>query len=138
MASFFDAFTELDEDTLDEVTTKLLPPIESREHASEFYAVWILHLFSKNEGWNSASSLIRIFQQTQSEAVRRYAALALAKSGSRPEVMSAMRSFKNSAPLVRSALLKASEKLGADERKFKMKSLDLQNVMERLFAGRQA
>ena len=137
VASFFDAFTELDEDTLDEVTGKLLAPIESREHASEFYAVWILDLFSKNEGWNSASSLIRIFQQTQSEAVRRYAALALAKSGSRPEVMSAMRSFKSSAPLVRSALLKASEKLGADERKFKMKSLDLVNLMERLLAGRQ-
>jgi hypothetical protein len=137
LGRFFEAFTDLDEDLQKEVTEKLLEPIERREHASEYYAVWILNLFFHHEGWNNAASIARIYQQTESQAVKRYAALAISKSGTRAEALMAMRSFRNSTPLVRSALLRASEKLGADERRFKMKSLELENLMERLLAGLQ-
>jgi hypothetical protein len=134
---FFQEFTSLKEPIQKQVTEKLLEPIENREHASEYYAVWILNLFFHHEGWNNAASLIRIFQQAESQAVKRYAALALSKSGTRAEVLMAMRSFNNSTSFVRSALLMASEKLGADERKYKMKSLELYNLVERLLAGFQ-
>jgi hypothetical protein len=117
------------------VTERLLKPIEELEHASEYYAVWILNLFFHHQGWNNAETLGRIFQETQSQAVKRYAALALSKSGTRAEALFAMRSFRNSTPLVRSALLKTSGKMGSDERKFQMKSLILENLMERLLAG---
>ena len=137
LGRFFEAFTDLDKDLQEEVTEKLLEPIESREHASEYYAVWILNLFFHHAGWNNAAAIARIYQQTESQAVKRYAALALSKSGTRAEALMVMRSFRNSTPLVRSALLRASEKLGADERRFKMKSLELKNLMERLLAGLQ-
>src|SRR5260370_2987152 len=75
VARFFEAFTELDENLQEEVTKKLLEPIESREHASEYYAVWILNLFFHHEGWNHAASLIRIYQHTESQALKPHATL---------------------------------------------------------------
>jgi hypothetical protein len=135
IARFFSAFDKLEDGTIRDVTNRLLLPIETSQHVSEYYAVWILNLFYEKKGWNHAPRLARIYAETQSDAVKRYAALALSTSGTRAEALTVMRTFRSSAPLVRSALLLASSNLGRDERKFAIKSLQLRNLLERLLGG---
>ena len=135
IARFFSAFDQLEEGLKADVTNRLLLPIETSQHVSEYYAVWILSLFFERKTWNHAPRLARIFAEAESDAVRRYSALALSTSGTRAEALTSMRSFRNSPPLVRSALLLASVNLGRDERKFTMKSLQLNNLLERLIAS---
>jgi hypothetical protein len=132
---FFSAFDQLDVALRDDVTNRLLVPIETMQHVSEYYAVWILSLFSEKKNWNNAPRLARIFVEAQSDAVKRYAVLALSTSGTRAESIMAMRSFRGSVPMVRTALLSASVNLGRDERRFMMKSLQLTNLLERIIAA---
>lgn len=135
VARFFNAFDQLDEALKEDITNRLLLPIEVNEHVSEYYAVWILNLFFEIKNWNHAPRLARIFAEAQTNAVKRYAALALATSGTRAEAMMAMRSFRSALPLARTALLLASVNLGRDERKFMVKSLQLQDQLERILGS---
>src|SRR4051794_6510933 len=99
---------------------KLLAPILAAgdEQAPEFYSIWILDLFRSNSAWNQAPSIARVFRETQSQAVKRYAALALAATGTRSEALTFKDAIHSAEPLTRSALLQASTKLGADERQY--------------------
>ena len=111
---------------------KLLAPILAArdKQAPEFYSIWILDLFQFDPAWNQAISLGKIFRETQSQAVKRYAALAISASGTRSEALSFKEAFHSGEPLTRSALLKASQKLGADERKHWVKKLKLSSFEE--------
>jgi hypothetical protein len=135
IARFFSAFDRLDDALKEDITNRLLLPIETDKHVSEYYAVWILNLFFERRTWNHAPRLARIFAETLSPAVKRFSALALSTSGTRAEAITAMRAFRGSLPLVRSALLLASVNLGRDERKFTMKSLQMSNHLERVLAN---
>lgn len=135
VARFFGAFDALGDRVRRDIANRLLLPIETSQHVSEYYAVWILSLFFDKQDWNNAPRLARIFSTTQSEAVQRFAALALATSGTRAEALTAMRSFRGAVPLLRSAILFASKNLGRDERKYTMKSLQLENLLERTLAA---
>lgn len=97
---------------------KLLAPIlaSGDEQAPEFYSIWILDLFRISASWNEAATLARIFRQTQSQAVRRYAALAQSTNGTRSGALSYKDAFHSAEPLARTAMLLASRKLGQDER----------------------
>jgi hypothetical protein len=135
VARFFSAFDQLEVALREDITNRLLLPIETSEHASEYYTVWILNLFFEIKNWNHAPRLARIYAEAQTDAVRRYAALALSTSGTRAEAMMAMRSFRAALPLVRTALLLVSVNLGRDERKFMIKSLPLRDQLERILGG---
>jgi hypothetical protein len=135
IARFFSAFDQLEDALKDDIANRLLLPIETGKHVSEYYAVWILNLFFERKTWNHAPRLARIYAEAQTEAVKRFSALALSTSGTRAEAVTAMRSFRSSTPLVRTALLFESVNLGSDERKFIMKSLQLGNHLERLLAS---
>lgn len=135
VAKFFSAFDRLEVTLRNQVADRLLTQIEEGSRASEFYAVWILNLFFEKRDWNHATRLARIFTETQSNSVRRYASLALSTSGTRAEALVAMRSFRSALPLVRTSLLLASANLGRDERKFTLRSLQLHDLLERTLAS---
>jgi len=117
--AFFRNVGKLDAKTTKHCARQLLRPILAgkNENAPEFYSMWILDLFRLKPDWNEAASLAKIFRTSQSPAVRRYAALALASTGSRSEAIDLKDAFTGSESLTRSALLLATKKLGADERK---------------------
>jgi hypothetical protein len=105
------------------------------DQAPEFYAMWLLDLFRLKPDWNEAANLAKIFRDAQSQAVRRYSALALSSTGSRSEAIDLMEAFSGAEPLTRSALLLASKRLGADERKHWIKRLDLSSFEQFLLAN---
>ena len=82
VASFFKQFTSLDKRVRGKIAKSLLAPILSHEKAPpEYYCIWILSLFHDLPSWNHAQDLLRIFRETSSDTIRRFAALALATSG---------------------------------------------------------
>jgi hypothetical protein len=125
--SFFRNIEPIESKLRKRCAESLLAPILAAgdERAPEFYSIWILNLFQFSPNWNQSISLGKVFREAQSQAVRRYAALALSGSGTRSEALSFKDAFHSSEPLTRSALLKASKKLGSDERKHWLKKLDL-------------
>lgn len=79
VASFFKEFSALDQQTREHVAKVLLTPILDSNSVppSEYYCIWILSLFHYHRDWNYAETLLRIFRETHSDAVRRYAAWRL-------------------------------------------------------------
>lgn len=94
VAAFFKEFSELDHTTRKEAAQALLAPILNPRgpRPSEFYSIWVLSIFQHQREWNHADDLLRIFRETSSDAVRRFAALALAQCGSRPQAV-AMKDY---------------------------------------------
>lgn len=125
--AFFRNVEPIDASTRKMCGAKLLAPIiaSGDAQAPEFYAIWILDLFGTNAAWNQANELGTVFKTTPSQAVRRYAALALSASGRRSQALSFKDAFQSSEPLTRLALLRGSRKLGADERKHWLERVQL-------------
>jgi hypothetical protein len=134
VAAFFGEFKNLDEAKYQEIGAALLRPLNEAEDTrpSEFYTIWALHIFSTHERWGHGEDLLRVFRETSSDVTRRYAALALATSGSRAQAVKIKEYMSAGSPLCRTAMLLATAKLGADERKFLRKSLHLSDPLERL------
>jgi hypothetical protein len=125
--AFFRNIEPIDPSVRKRCAKELLAPIlaSGDAQAPEFYAIWILDLFGRNANWNQAIDLGSVFSTAPSQAVRRYAALALSASGNRSQALSFKEAFQSSEPLTRLALLQGSRKLGADERKYWLKRSDL-------------
>lgn len=81
--------------------------LKSIHEVSEFdhYAVWILEIFGKDDRWGCVDDLVCLFRVTESDVVRRYSALAVAKAGHGERLMADWGA--SDAPLVRLAMLKA-------------------------------
>lgn len=136
VSAFFKEFKGLEPSEYERIGSVLLGPVlnDAETRASEFYVIWILDIFAQHELWDHGDELLRIFRQTSSDTVRRYAALALAKSGSRSQALAMKEYLSSSSPLSRTAMLLATAKLGTDERKFLRKSLRLTDSLEKLCA----
>ncbi len=134
VASFFSKFTALDEQTRHQIADALLNPIlnDREAHPSEYYSIWALSVFQPGSDWDHADKLIRIFRETSSDAVRRYAALALAAVGTRAEAVALREYLPTGSSLSRTAMLLATGKLGRDERKHLRQSLGLSDSLEKL------
>ncbi len=115
------------------IADSLLKPIlpTQRYRAPEYYAVWILDLFANHAAWNHASQLLHIFRDTQSQTIKRYAALAIGNCGSRSEALVFKEHIAAATPLTRTAILIASAKLPRDERTHWRKSLTLSDPLEK-------
>jgi hypothetical protein len=137
IAAFFKGFSELEVTVRTNVANSLLNPILDNDNVkpSEYYCIWILSLFHHHEDWNHAKSLLRIFRETNSDAIRRYAALALSTSGTRPEAIHTPKYLSSASPLSRTAIFLATEKMGTDERKYLRQSLRLNDPLEKLCAS---
>jgi hypothetical protein len=80
--------------------------------------MWMLWLFSTSADWNHTRDIVQLFQLlTSSEVLKRYAALAIAKGGSRSEALIVKDDFSAASDMLKLAILKASHKLGNDERR---------------------
>lgn len=136
VAAFFKEFKNLEKQQYTEIGTALLGPLlHGREtRPSEFYAIWILHVFAQDERWEHGEELLRVFRETNSDVIRRYSALALAKSGSRAQAVTIKEYLSSGSPQCRTAMLLATAKLGTDERKFFKKSLHLNDAFEKICA----
>jgi hypothetical protein len=87
--AFFREFEHLPARQKKKIADALLKPIlpTQRYRAPEYYAIWILDLFAHHAAWNHASQLLHIFRDTQSQTIKRYAALAIGNCGSRSEAL---------------------------------------------------
>jgi Reverse transcriptase (RNA-dependent DNA polymerase) len=125
---FFLDFDQLAAIEQKKVAESLLEPILGSKNLSDppiFYSVWILDIFAHGDGWNHADKLLSIFANTQSDVIRRYAALALGKVGKRAHAVAFRDHFEAASPLTRSAMLLASKVFGSDERAHWKKKLKL-------------
>ncbi len=134
VAAFFKDFKNLEDEQYKEIGTALLRPLlhATETRPSEFYAIWILHVFGQDDRWNHGEDLLRIFRETSSDVVRRYSALALARSGSRAQAVAIKEYLNSGSSQCRTAMLLATAILGLDERKFLKKSLHLTDAFERI------
>jgi hypothetical protein len=133
IAAFFKKFSNMEDATRKEAATVLLDPIlRNSKYASEYYTIWILSIFADNPVWDHAESLLRILRETRSDAVRRFAALALGTSGSRAQVIHVKQYLPSASSLCRTSLMLATAKMGRDERKYLRQSLRLHDSFEKL------
>lgn len=137
IAAFFSSFKSLTPERKTEIGAALLAPIVQLDNIRppEYYTIWILSIFQGHAGWNNADTIIRIFRETNSDPVRRFAALALAKCGTRAQVVALKEYFTAGSHLCRTAMLLASEKLGTDERSHFVRSLRITDQLEN-FCGK--
>src|SRR5437773_6465304 len=136
IASFFGKFTALDASDKKKIAEALLRPLLTKRGPAPptYYAIWILHLFFQNANWDHANSLLRIYNNSSSHMIRRYAALAISSSGSRAHAIALKDDFIGAPPLLRTAILLASSRLGDDERRFWIRNLGLSDQLEKRMA----
>jgi hypothetical protein len=67
--------------------------------------MWILFIFSTSEDWNHIQEIIRIYKSSTSEIIKRYAALVVAKGGTRNEALVIKNDFASASDLFRLAIL---------------------------------
>ena len=118
IAKYVASFEHLSKQSKKRIAKKLLKPIKSKRNPPpQYYAMWMLWIFSTSEDWNHIRDIVQIFRSTSSEVLKRYAALAIAKGGSRSEALIVKDGFSAASDMLKLAILKASHKLGKDERK---------------------
>jgi hypothetical protein len=133
VAAFFRRFGDMEAQTRDSAAAAMLNPIlTNSKYASEYYSIWILSIFASSPVWDHAESLLKIFRETSSDVVRRYAALALGTSGTRAQVIHVKQYLQSASSLSRTAMMLASAKMGQDERKYLKQSLRLHDSFEKL------
>jgi hypothetical protein len=139
IAAFFKEFSGLSWDERRNIAEALLAPMfnPAEVRPSEYYAIWILEIFRHQRDWGHADKLLRIFRETSSDAVRRFAALALATSGTRGEALAIKEYLAGGSSLCRTAMLLATARLGPDERKYFRRGLRLNDSLERLCSDAQ-
>jgi hypothetical protein len=104
----------------------------SNRRPPDYFVCWILSIFASSSRWSHAREVLRIFREYRSDAVRRYAALALACVGGRPEALQVRDEYIAASPGTRLAILLASRNLGADERRHWRQAVQVEGVIERL------
>jgi hypothetical protein len=136
VASFFKGFSTLKDPIRSEVGEALLAPLLDPENSrpSEYYCLWVLNIFEHQKDWDHADDLLRVFRESPSDTIRRFAALALASSGTRSQALALKEYLATGSPLTRTAILLATSNLGKDERKYFRTSLKLSDPLEKLCA----
>jgi hypothetical protein len=133
IAKYVISFTELPKAEKKKIAQKLLKPlIAKRTPPPTYYAMWMLYVFSTSEDWNHIKDLIKIYQDSNSEVVKRYAALAIAKGGTRADALVIKNDLGSASSMLRLAILEASKKLGKDERKHWKLSHQTKDIIEKI------
>ena len=74
----------------------------------DHHAVWILTIFAQDERWGCKDQLLELFERGESDAVKRYAALAAARVAP-GDLLLSKDDFDQAVPMVRLAMLRAWE-----------------------------
>lgn len=132
VASYVLTFDSMPTNRRKMVANKLLKPLRSKTNPPpDYYAMWVLHIFSTSSVWNHASDIRRLYETANSDVVKRYAALAIATCGSRADALAIKDELGSSASMLRLAILSASELLGPDERKHWKLSHQFEGILEK-------
>lgn len=133
IAKYVLSFNDLTTPERKKISKNLLKPLQSKRNPPPpYYAMWVLHIFSSSSEWNHAKDISSIYSEAKSEVIKRYAALAVGTSGSRANVVSIKDDYTSASPLLRLAILVASRKLGADERKHWKQANTMYGVIDKL------
>ena len=117
IARFFVSFGDLPPSKKRRVGRALLAPLKAGGHARppDYYVMWVLSIFSASSGWTSAADLLRIYQKSQSEVVKRQAAIALSQGATRQQALVVRDDFGRASPLRQLAILQCVRRLPPDE-----------------------
>jgi hypothetical protein len=133
IAKYVVSFNDLPKSEKKKIAKKLLKPLKSKRNPPPtYYAMWMLYIFTTSEDWNQIKDIIQLYQNSSSEVVKRYAALAIAKGGSRAEALIIKNDFNSASDLLRLAILEASNKLGKDERKHWKLANQINGIIEKI------
>lgn len=132
IAKYIVSFSDLSKFEKKTIAKKLLSPLSSRNPPPTYYAMWMLYVFSTSEDWNHVKDILKIYQSSTSEVVRRYAALAIAKGGTRADALVIKNDLGAASDLLKLAILAASQKLGKDERKHWKLSHQISGCIEKI------
>jgi len=133
VAAFFTRFANLLREKCQEISNVVLALMFNQDaRPSDYYSIWILSIFQHHANWANAAGLLKIFRETSADAVRRFAALALANCGTRAQALSVKDYFTSASSLCRTAMLLTTAKLGRDERQYFGRSLHLSDSLEKL------
>lgn len=114
------------------IAKKLFKPLKSKTNPPpDYYAMWVLHIFSTSSVWNHTSDIRRLYETENSDVVKRYAALAIATCGARADALVVKDDLDSSASMLRLAILSASKLLGPDERKHWKLSHQFEGIVEK-------
>ena len=131
IARYVLSFTHLAKSDKKKVAKKLFKPLTSKHSPPpDYYVMWILYIFSTSEDWNHIKNIIKIYRDSNSEIVKRYAALAVAKGGSRNEALIIKDDISSASALFKLAILEATKKLGKDERKHWKRTHQFSGIVE--------
>lgn len=118
IATYVLSFNDLTRAEQKQIAGKLLKPLKSkRSPPPPYYAMWILHVFASAPEWNHTQDIVKLYSETTSEVIKRFAALAIHASGTRAQALAVKDEYIAASPLLKLAVLFASKKLGHDERK---------------------
>lgn len=132
IAKYVVSFDQLPKTAKKSIARKLLKPLKSKRNPPPtYYAMWMLWIFSTSEDWNQIRDIIQLYQSSSSEVVKRYAALAIAKGGTRAEAIVIKDDYAAASDMLKLSILKASNKLGKDERKHWKLANQVNGVIEK-------
>lgn len=133
IATFVLSFDDLTKSEQKKIATKLLKPLKSKRNPPPpYYAMWVLHIFASSASWNHAQDIVKLYSDSTSEAIKRFAALAIHSSGTRAQALAVKDGYVAASPLLKLAILFASRKLGNDERKHWRLSQGVSGAIEKL------
>lgn len=69
------------------------------EWPPDYHLVWMLTVFATSRDWGERSELLQIFRTHRSDAVRRFAALALHATGSRSQAVAIKGDWQSASPM---------------------------------------
>lgn len=130
---FFSRFTDYNWRDRKKAKAKLLRSLQPQKGRwpPDYYMLWVLSIFGESDAWRDAPDYAKIFRDHRSDVVRRMAAIAIAKNGTRADALETRDRFEPASRLEQTAILLASHKLGVDERKHWRNSLQLTGILER-------
>lgn len=133
IATYVLSFDDLTETERKKIAKKLLKPLRSkRRPPPPYYAMWVLHIFASSGNWNHADEIMKLFNDSGSEVIKRACALVIQKSGTRAQAVAVKDSYVSASPMLRLAILCAAHRLGADERRHWKLVQGVSGVVEKL------
>jgi hypothetical protein len=133
VAGFFNSFVDQNWRDRKSVRARLLASIQPKQGKwpPDFYVMWILSVFAQSDVWRESPAFARIYRDHRSSLIRRTAALAVAKNGTRADAVEIKDHYSTASPLERLEILVATRNLGKDERKHWKTSLQLIDPLEK-------
>jgi hypothetical protein len=133
IAKYVTSFEHISKAEKKRIAKKLIKPIKSKRNPPPaFYSMWMLYIFSTSEDWNNIKEIIQIYQNSNSEVIKRMASLAIAKGGSRAEALIIKDDYTSASDLHKLSILEATNRLGTDERKHWRLSNQIAGILEKL------